>query len=107
MLLDSGVVEDALNFPAGRTFCYRLESVADKEASAELAGPAIIVRFPADAVTRWSQPEEVAMRAEQALGGGQSLRLLVEKDFECLVPRGDEDDERLFPNPKAAARGTI
>jgi len=32
------------------------------------------------------------------------LRVLVEKDFECLAPRDDEDGDAgaLFPNPKAA-----
>lgn len=106
-LLGSGVVEEAVSFPAGRALRYRLESVADAPASAELTGTAIVVRFPADAVSRWSEPGEVAMRAEQALAGGQTLHLLVEKDFECLVPREGEDQDALFPNPRAAARGTI
>lgn len=103
-LLDSGAVEDRVSFGDGRALHYRLESVQGAEAGAQLRDSAVIVRFPTDTVKRWARPEEVAMRAEQPLAGGAALSLLVEKDFQCLVPRGDEDDEALFPNPEAAGR---
>jgi hypothetical protein len=104
-LLSSGAVEDHVSFGGGQALRYRLESVQGAEAGAQLRDSAIIVRFPIDSVKRWARPEEVAMRAEQPLAGGMALCLLVEKDFQCLVPRSDEDDEALFPNPKAAGRG--
>jgi len=46
-----------------------------------------------------AQPDEVSLQAEQPLGDGENLKLLVEKDFRCLSPREGEDDADLFPNP--------
>ena len=104
-LLRSGQVEDCVSFPGGQTLRYRLEVSAGAEPRAELAGAAIVLQFPQEQVARWACPEEVSMRAEQALADSGRLRLLVEKDFECLARRDDEDEnaEALFPNPRAAA----
>jgi hypothetical protein len=102
-LLGSGLVEDSVSFPGGQMLRYRLEATAGPEPGAELAGTAIVVRFPENDIARWARSEEVAMRAERALADGSPLRVLVEKDFECLAPRDDDGDGALFPNPKAAS----
>jgi Family of unknown function (DUF7009) len=99
-LLASGAVEERLAFPSGQSLSYRLESGAES-AAAELSDRGIVVRFPAEALRRWAQPDKVSLQAEQPLGGGDSLQLLVEKDFKCLNPREAEDDADLFPNPGA------
>jgi len=98
-LLATGAVEECLSFPAGESLRYRLERSAEADAAAQFCDGAIAVRFPATVIDRWGQSAEVSMQAEQPLAGGESLRLLVEKDFRCLSPRDDEDDADLFPNP--------
>ena len=98
-LLASGAVEDCVAFPSGESLRYRLESGAES-AAAELGARGILARFPADAVRRWAQPDQVSLQAEQPLDGGDSLKLLDEKDFRCLSPREDDDGADLFPNPE-------
>ena len=98
-LLATGAVEECLNFPTGEALRYRLERATAADTAARLCDGKIVIRFPAAIVDRWGQSAEVSMQAEQPLGGGESLRLLVEKDFRCLSPRDDEDDADLFPNP--------
>ena len=99
-LLATGAVEERVTFPAGRSLRYRLESGAGS-ATADLGDGGIVVRFPVEAIRRWAQPDEVSLEAEQPLGEGECLKLLVEKDFRCLSPREGEDDADLFPNPGA------
>src|SRR5690606_41469691 len=63
----------------------------------------LTVTLPKATVERWTRPDEVSIRGEQPIGGGETLKILVEKDFECLTPREGEDQPDLFPNP---AQGT-
>ncbi len=44
--------------------------------------------------------DEVGMSTQQALADGQSLSILIEKDFHCFTdrPGGDESDVFLNPN---------
>jgi len=100
-LLTSGAVEEGVNFPSGQSLRYRLESVPGATPQAEFASGRVTVRFGRDAVAAWSDPAQVSLEAEQALPGGERLKLLVEKDFRCLADRDGEDDTDLFPNPGA------
>ena len=101
-LLAGGAVEESVSFPSGGALRYRLERARVEVALADYRDGAIVLRFPAEAVDRWARPQEVSMRAELSLGAGEVLKLLVEKDFRCLSPRGDEEDaDDLFANPGA------
>jgi len=59
----------------------------------------ITVTIPTAVVTAWLEPTEVSIHGSQALSAGETLEILVEKDFACLEPREGEDQENLFPNP--------
>jgi hypothetical protein len=49
----------------------------------------------------WANDHEaISLRSAVQLPGGESLKLLVEKDFTCLTHRHDEDQSDLFPNPE-------
>jgi len=97
---DKGVVEGQTRFPGGASFTYALESVARGEASADFANGRLLVRLPAGDVKSWAHDDDaVSLRAELAVADGGSLKLLVEKDFECLTPREGEDQGDMFPNP--------
>jgi len=97
-LLECGAVEERVEFPGGRSLSYRLEQSTAPAPETTFAGDAIVVRFPAQAIVAWADPAEVSMAAECAVAG-RALHLLVEKDYQCLAPRDDEDDADLFPNP--------
>lgn len=98
----TGRVDSRLEMPGG-SLGYSL--VADPSAtilSAEMNG-AMIVRVPSDEAERWAASDEVGISAEQPVGDGTTLKILIEKDFTCLVPRAGEDDADTFPHPRAAS----
>jgi hypothetical protein len=62
-------------------------------------GAGITVFAPDSVVSTWAGSERVGFDAEQSVGDGPSLRILVEKDWNCLTAREGEEDVDTFPNP--------
>jgi hypothetical protein len=101
-LRDHSRVAANTGFMDGRTFSYVVESTAKTEApAARFADNSIIVSLPVTTVTAWADSEQVSIEGVQALPGGDSLSILVEKDFACLAPREGEDESDMFPHPQA------
>ena len=59
----------------------------------------IVVRAPKSVIEAWAGSDRVSLTGEQRLGGDARLDILVEKDFQCVVPREGEEDLDGFPNP--------
>jgi hypothetical protein len=79
---------------------YRIAS--DSEAcviAAEHRNGNIEVSVPKAMVAAWADSSQVGMQMDQRIGDGQSLRLLIEKDFKCLDPSDPEENADTFPNP--------
>jgi hypothetical protein len=95
---ERGSVADAVAFGPRTKLTYRLEVSADGALRASFTEHEIRVLLPRPALERWLAPAEVGVRAEQPLGGGEMLSILVEKDFQCLAP-GEENQSDFFPNP--------
>jgi hypothetical protein len=96
----SGVVEGTTRFPGGTVFTFALEAVAQGGPSADCSNDRLVVRLPATEVSRWANDDTaVSLRNEIALPDGSDLKILVEKDFQCLTPREGEDQGDMFPNP--------
>lgn len=104
-ILEAGVCEDRVRFAGGAALTYRVEVVPDGRLEARLAGSVLTLCVPRALVDGWAEPAEVSIAGSQPLAGGDSLALLLEKDFACLAPRAGEDESDLFPNPEAAAEG--
>lgn len=102
-IAEEGLAEDAVRFAPDVGLVYRVRVVTDGRVSAELEDGVLTVTLPKATVERWTRPDEVSIRGEQPIGDGETLKILVEKDFECLTPREGEDQSDLFPNP---AQGT-
>jgi hypothetical protein len=99
---ERGFVEGQTRFPDGSTFTFALEALADGAAGAEFAGGRMVVRLPATEISTWAGDDgAVSLHGEVELPGGNQLTLLVEKDFQCLTGRPDEDQADLFTNPEA------
>ena len=98
-----GRVEEATEFgpgPEGR-LVYSLTSSAEARGlRACFAEGRIHLTVPADEAGRWAASDEVSLEAEQQLGDGRSLRILVEKDFACLTKRAGEEDADTYPHPQ-------
>lgn len=72
---------------------YRL--VAGRGFAADLADGVLTVTVPADDVTDWANGD-----APVGLYGDAGVRIAVEKDFHCLIPRDGIDPDDFYPNPK-------
>jgi hypothetical protein len=95
-----GAAEDAAQFGPGAVLRYRLEAARDGALRADFTDNVVRISIPRAQIERWLEPDEVSIRGEQALGSGEALKILVEKDYVCLAPRSDEDDSDLFANPE-------
>jgi hypothetical protein len=103
-IAEVGSVEDVIRFSADTALRYRLEVKPAGVIEADFAASSLRISIPRAHVAHWLQPSEVAIEAQQAVAGQESLRILVEKDYTCLAPRADEDDSDLFANPQAATK---
>ncbi len=102
MLRDDGIVAASTAFPGGRSFRYCVESSpASITPAAFFSDNSIAVRLPETAVLAWANSEQVSLAGEQLLDDGDTLTVLVEKDFACLAPREGEDESDMFPHPQA------
>lgn len=102
-LRQDGLVAAKTGFPDGREFGYSVESSpALVKAEAGLSAAMITVRLPESDVLAWASSSEVTMSGSQQLDDGDTLDILVEKDFACLAPREGEDETDMFPHPSSA-----
>ncbi|MEX0967827.1 MAG: hypothetical protein WD077_11355 [Bacteroidia bacterium] len=101
-----GEVLAAIAFPNGTKLHYILRSgKSGADFQAEFDGTRILVTVPREAGEKWLLPTEVGMEELIPLEGEtEPLRLLIEKDFQCLSEREDEDESDNFPNPLAGQK---
>ncbi len=105
-LRNDGLVSARTGFPGGRTFSYVVESSpASVKPAAFFSDNIVTVRIPETTVLAWATSEQVSIEAEQTLDDGETLHLLVEKDFACLAPREGEDESDMYPHPEADEGG--
>jgi hypothetical protein len=102
---EHGSVESQTRFADGSVFTYALEASRDASgASASYHRDRMVVKLPASEVVAWANDDEaVSLRGEVRLADGGQLKVLVEKDFRCRVPQGEEDQSDLFQNPEPTA----
>lgn len=97
-LQDAGKVEDAVVFAPGKEFLYAIESTDAPAVTATLDGAKIRVILPSAVAKEWTQSDRTGIEASTG-----TLRLLIEKDFQCLH-REPEPEEDSFPNPLASEK---
>lgn len=105
LLCSDGILQSTLRFADGKLFNYSLESSpASVRPTAQYVDGDLRVFLPESMVTDWAGTDSVSIRAEQIGDDGETLRLLIEKDFKCLSPRSDEDESDMYPHPEQGAR---
>jgi hypothetical protein len=95
-LAATGTVEESTEFFGSGTFVYAVTAAEGEDVSASFVAGRINVAIPADTVADWASGDEVGIEAECGL-----LKVLVEKDFNCLTPRDAAEDADTFPHPKS------
>ena len=99
-LVERGVVEERTEF-AEAAFVYALRVTDAAQISADVKQYRIEVAVPRGVARQWASGEQVGIEGTQPTPGGKALRILVEKDFECIdAPPGDTQED-AYPNPRA------
>ena len=100
-------VTEATLFPDGSTLRYRLradgaEALASQHSQTTAQGLVheIVVQVPRGDAAIWSTSTVVGFAGEEPMVMGP-LNVLIEKDFDCVVPRAGEESLGTFPNPNA------
>lgn len=94
-----GRVSDSIQF-GDKQLIYALQAEARNDVVANFNGEFITVAVPQKEAQKWASTEQVGISGNQSIESGKKLELLIEKDFQCLIPRS-EDESDLFENPKA------
>jgi hypothetical protein len=101
-IAEQGLAEDSIRFAPGTEWRYGIEVKSGGPVAARFAANALHVVLPKARVEQWLDDREVAIEGQQPIGDGETLQILVEKDYTCLAPRAGEDDADLFVNPQQA-----
>lgn len=97
----AGEISSATLF-GSNALTVRLHRSGADHCAADFDGKSITVSVPGSRLERWARTQQVSIEAEQALPGGEALRILIEKDFACLSERPGEDDSDAYPHPDEA-----
>jgi hypothetical protein len=101
-LAQSGGLSEKVEFPGRVTFTYGLRvSCESEQGTARFADGELIVNIPAAPAAAWmGSNKEVGLYYDQESEGGV-LRLIIEKDFQCIDGPPEEIDPAGYPNPLA------
>lgn len=100
LLAATGSVVETTRFPGSGRLIYAVEASGSiSEPAAAFEGTRICVRIPRAFAEAWPTSGESGFESQQSLPDGGTLRILIEKDFECLSPRADESQEGAYANP--------
>lgn len=77
---------------------FSLQKSSISEVGVQHAGETITIHVPQSLASKWTDTELVGFDAIIEIGKGKELKILVEKDFECL-DAAEEDNEGAYPNP--------
>lgn len=102
MLKRNGFIEHSVHFPGSSALIYRLEIRVDGVLGAELCDSKVTVFLPESMARLWYPDDSVSTGGAVTLGDSNTLDLLIEKDFTCLIPREGENQEDYFPNPTSS-----
>jgi len=93
-------IEERVSFPGGEFLTYRLALA--EVLYATLTHNTLQVDVPRAEALAWIYSEEISLEEQTLSANGDELRILIEKDLQCLTERAGEDDSDAFPNPNKA-----
>lgn len=97
---ERGSIEETLRFPDGRRLVYSVETSTEVEGLVpEYDGERLSVLMPQKWASTWAESDRVGFESTHPLGEPGELTITIEKDFECLHKRPDDED--AFPHPLA------
>ncbi len=94
-----GQLTETIIFPSGK-WSYGLLSVKGDKIEAIISENQCSIYLPDTMSKDWDKNEKVGFKETISLDDHNDLVILIEKDFKCLDPRG-EDESDNYPNPKS------
>lgn len=102
LLKIEGRVEQSADFGSETKFHYSISfSPTTNEIVASFKEGHIGVEVPQELGKQWIDTTQTGIENGEYANQGSGLKILVEKDFQCLHERKDEDESEAFPNPMA------
>jgi hypothetical protein len=101
-MIQIGSVRECTTFDITRHQRLKYALVSDANISAVAAtfeDGHVVVRVPTDQVVAWGMTDQVGIHATQMASDGTVLRILIEKDLECIDAPVEESQEDAFPRP--------
>jgi len=94
-LVKTGETWSTCSFPNGK-LTYGIVATNSTEIYCSFADEKITTYVPKSLLTNWDTDERVGFDANT-----DNLFILIEKDWQCLKPRANEDESDLYVNPQA------
>jgi len=88
-------VEESVAFGPQGKFRFALMVLPGTAVKASFSEGRLLVSIPEEMARHWMETDQVGIEAEQPYPGGESLHLLIEKDFPCK-DRPEEDKSDTF-----------
>lgn len=100
-ILETGRVQQTIRFgtSARQQLHYALQKADIPIINATYNDDEICVQIPRKMADDWASSNEVSLETHVPIDEEETLRILVEKDFQCIDARKGEDESDLFPNP--------
>lgn len=96
-------ISEELKFPAPYpSFIYALEILdTGDELTISFVAQKLSINLPVSKIKNWASTDQVGISETISVKHGETLKVLVEKDFQCLHKRPGENEKDNFPNPQA------
>lgn len=105
-LFSEGIVSESTTFDLflGQRLEYVLCTATNLLAmTASFENGRILVRMPVSLMRSWAGTDQAGVETTQVGGDGSALKILIEKDFECIDAPHTESQADAFPNPQIGA----
>lgn len=101
-ILEIGRVQQSIRFGASarQQLHYALQKADIPTIQATYNADEICVQIPRKMADDWASSNEISLETHMPISEKETLRILVEKDFQCIDVRKGEDESDLFPNPE-------
>ena len=97
-LAKNGMLEEKTEFING-ILMYAIRQTDKDDLSADFVENTITLYVPQTALQNWAATDEVGLESNMDLHDGNTLYLLLEKDFKCVDKDLNEDQSDYFENP--------
>lgn len=98
LLAENGLLEEKTEFISG-TLVYAIKRSEGASLSADFADNSVVLYVPHSALQIWTHTEQIGIDSYILLPNGNTLYLLLEKDFKCTDADVKEDQSDYFENP--------